>query len=247
MGVDTVTHKELNAAFDEIVEKEGKKDFIEKYFGGKKRVNTMKAALKSMREATDNHVAILSASWGVSPKRPWLKAPIPAEEWAAYLLHLTGFVGLGFDADHIIGVYAPGPPIIPEKGEALEEYYKKMYGTTPANVVHIDKFKYASRILAVGGNLLQPDPLYVQQFNLNEMIIKAGGSQVGYWDILKQALFGKQRAEALAFTAPPAAAETVNLPVLALAALGLGAVLYGSYKFYCTKNTAEAMPLSQEV
>jgi len=76
-------------------------------------------------------------------------------------------------------VYAPGPPIIPEKGEALEAYYKEMYGTTPVNVVHIDKFKYASRILAVGGDLLQPDPYYVQQFSLNELLIRMGGKQVG--------------------------------------------------------------------
>jgi len=177
----------------EHVEELGEEKFKETYFGGQKRIDTMKVALKNMREATDGRVAILSASWGTHVKRPWLKAPIDENYWAEYLVHLTGYVGLGFDREHVIGVYAPGPPVIPEKGEALEAYYKKMYGTTPVNVVHIDKFKYASRILAVGGNLLQPDPYYVQQFSLNELLVRMGGKQVTALDHIANAIFGSWR------------------------------------------------------
>jgi len=221
----------------------GDKEFIEKYFGGKERVSTMKAALKNMRKATDNHVAILSASWGVSPKRPWLKAPIGEKEWAAYLLHLSNHVGLGFDAEHIVGVYAPGPPTIPEKGEALEAYYKEMYGTTPANVVHIDKFKYASRILAVGGNLLQPDPYFVQQFSLNELLIKCGGRQVNQFDIWRESLMGLFRGENAQGLYYSQGTSGESLIVYGFAAVGVVALVGGAWKAYQNRKLSEHIPL----
>lgn len=246
-GVEIVTRKELIEAFDEVVEEQGRKAFIDNYMGGQKRVNTMVAALRKMREATDNHVAILSASWGTHVKRPWLKAPIGEQEWAAYLLHLTNYVGLGFDADHIIGVYAPGPPVIPEKGEALEAYYKKMYGTTPANVVHIDKFKYASRILAVGGNLLQPDPYYVQQFSLNELLIKCGGSQVTMIDIAREGiknLWGGRRRGRSGLFYQQEAPSSENFIVYGFAALGLAALAGGAYKAFKNRKLSEHIPIT---
>lgn len=248
--VEVVTRKELIAAFDEITEEQGRKKFMDNYMGGQKRVNTMKAALKNMRAATDNHVAILSASWGTSPKRPWLKAPIGEKEWAAYLLHLTEYVGLGFDEEHIVGVYAPGPPTIPEKGEALEAYYKTMYGTTPANVVHIDKFKYASRILAVGGNLLQPDPYYVQQFSLNELLILCGGAQVSWWDIVREGaanLLGRGRRrsedeEAMYYQESSSSGE--SLIVYGFAAVGLAAMVGAAYKAFHNRKLSEHTPIT---
>lgn len=248
MKVDTVTAKELNSAFDQIVKEQGDKKFIDNYFGGADRVNTMKAALKKMRAATDNHVAILSASWGVSPKRPWLKAPIGEKEWAAYLLHLTEHVGLGFDAEHIVGVYAPGPPTIPEKGEALEAYYKEMYGIPPANVVHIDKFKYASRILAVGGNLLQPDPYFVQQFSLNELLLMCGTSQVNQLDIWREAAKGalmgflgrKRDAEGVYYTQEASGESWI---VYGFAAVGCAALVAGAWKAFQSRKLGEHIAL----
>jgi len=250
MDAETVTRKELIAAFDEIVGEMGRKAFIDTHMGGQRRVNTMKSALRKMREATDNHVAILSASWGTSPKRPWIREPIGELEWAAYLLHLTTYVGLGFDEDHIVGVYAEGPPIIPEKGEALEAYYKKMYGTTPANVVHIDKFKYAAKILAVGGNLLQPDPYYVQQFSLNELLIKCGGSQVTFVDIAKEGIanvFGGRRGRGrgrsgLFYAQEGSSGE--SFVVYGLAALGLAALAGGAYKAFQNRKLSEHVPIT---
>jgi len=236
-GVEVVTSKDLITAFDERVEELGDEKFIDTYFGGEKRVDTMKEALKNMREATDGRVHILSASWGTSPKRPWLKAPIDENYWAEYLTHLTEYVGLGFDRKHIIGVYAPGPPIIPEKGEALEAYYKEMYGTTPVNVVHIDKFKYASRILAVGGDLLQPDPYYVQQFSLNELLIRMGGKQVGEVTLMDhfKNFFGwgsseDAEGESLAYQSASSAPRVTFVTVMA--AFGFAVTAYGAFRHY---------------
>jgi len=247
--VEVVTRKELIAAFDEIVEKAGRKKFMDEYMGGQRRVNTMKSALKKMRAATDNHVAILSASWGTSPKRPWLKAPIGEKEWAAYLLHLTEYVGLGFDEEHIIGVYAPGPPVIPEKGEALQAYYKEMYQTEPTNVVHIDKFKYASRILAVGGNLLQPDPYFVQQFSLNTLLVLCGGDQVSYWDILKEGVSGflgrrrseDEETEGMYYQQSSSGESFI---VYGFAAVGLAAMVGAAYKAFHNRKLSEHTPIT---
>jgi len=160
-----ITAVDLRAAFDAIVAGTGQTALINSWFGGAQRVNSLRQAFVNLRKATNGKVAILSASW----------APIPKEEWAEYILHVTKFLGLGFDAQHIVGVTALGPPIVPLKGKALKEYLEQRYGESPTGAVHVDIFKYASQILEVGANILVPDPTFVQKFNLNQMIIKAGG------------------------------------------------------------------------
>jgi hypothetical protein len=162
-----ITAAQLTAAFRETAGATNATHFHATYFGGARRVESLRRGLDTLRTATGGKVHVLSASW----------APVAAEVWAAYLLAgPLAYLDLGFDEQHVIGVTALGPPIVPKKGAALEKYMRERYGESPSNTVQVDKFKYATQMLGVGADIMCPDPTPVKEEDLQQLILRAGGS-----------------------------------------------------------------------
>lgn len=163
-----ITGADLIAAYQGIITNTNVTYFQDHYFGGKSRINTLKKKFGELRAKTNGRVQVLTASW----------APVPEQQWAKYVLHLTDFLDMGFDEDHIIGVEAPGPPIVPEKAAALGAYQSHLK-LSPVGAVLVDAtFKYAASILEIGADFLlvsKSNGHGVNAQTLEQLLLRAGG------------------------------------------------------------------------
>jgi len=125
------------------------RNFTDMFFGGEARVDELRKAIAALRERTEGNVYMLTASW----------YHISGSVWANYVHQITSDLGLGFSADHVIGLDDPGGAIPAPKGARLAQLAGQL-GVDIKRGVHIDNsFKYDTQAIVEGGNYLYPAPL----------------------------------------------------------------------------------------
>jgi hypothetical protein len=148
--------------------------FKHEYFGGQRRIDTLTESFATLRKITGGKVQVLTASW----------APIPEREWAKYVLHVLNFLGMGFDEAHVIAVWAPGPPKVPDKARALVAYLLQIHQGNQSMVrSEIEgavlvgaSFKYVPSVLKVGAAAMLPGTeTGLQDQHLRQLILHAKG------------------------------------------------------------------------
>jgi hypothetical protein len=161
-----VTGVDLINAYKDIISETNLTFFKDLYWGGQGRIDTLIRAFQSLRSSTRGNVQILSASW----------APIPEQEWAKYIFNITTFLGMGFDSAHVVGVAAPGPPIVPDKAGAIRAYLLSNGNQSTGGAVLVaGNIKYMPSILETGADFMLPAPHNggIHGAGLNQLILKA--------------------------------------------------------------------------